>query len=594
MLDPRELFKGVAKDTLKPPPNLTVSQWSDGYRFLENGRWRTSNAEYQRGVMDCLAEGYQKVVLMCGSQLGKSEMLLNCLGYAIHLDPSPMLLVQPTLEMSDSFSKERIAPMIRLSPVLTKLIANPRSRDSGNTTRHKMFPGGFLAMAGANSPAGLASRPIRCLYCDEIDRWSSSAGSEGDPLLIATKRTTNYWNRVVFMCSTPGLKSVSRIYKEWLSSDQRHYLVPCPHCGFMQPLEWDNIVYPEKGGGTPDYSEPKYQCIGCKKEIDEKHKASMISSGQWKTTAASDLAGFHLNQLYSPWRTWSEIAEEYERSKDDPEMYQVFVNTALGLPYEGLVGEKADWERLWHRSQTSDYKLGRIPEKVLLLTAGVDVQGDRLEVSVWGWGRGEEGWLISHDVILGEPMHDEVWQKLDSRLSRVYLHPLGGKFKIKAVCIDTGYLTREVYIQIRKRKNKHWMGIKGYSGNRAAIGRPSWQEISYRGKVIKEGVRIFPLGVDQVKVLLFNRLKNEKPGAKYINFPQNVSETYLEGLCSEIQITKRSRGVEKVVWEKLAGVNNEPLDCAVYSYAAALLAGLSGVNWSRLRAKLTVKKTNDE
>ena len=315
-----------------PPPRLKVSEWADKFRKLspessaEPGQWRTSRAEYQRGIMDAVNDpAVVEVVIMSSAQTGKTESLNNIVAYYITQDPSPMLLLQPTLEMSEAYSKDRLAPMVRDCPNLLDKIGDPRSRKTDNTLLHKTFPGGHITLAGANSPASLASRPVRIVLCDEVDRYPASAGTEGDPVNLAKKRTVTFWNRKLLLTSTPTVKGSSRIEQAFLASDQRRYFVDCPHCQHEQVLVWAGVKWED------DPKAAWYECGNCNRPINNGQKLEMIRGGRWKATAEfKGVAGFHLNELYSPWRTFGDVAGDFLKAKDNPQQLKVWVNTSLG------------------------------------------------------------------------------------------------------------------------------------------------------------------------------------------------------------------------------------------------------------------------
>ncbi len=278
-----------------------------------------------------------------------------------------------------------------------------------------------------------------------------------------------------------------------------------------------------------------------------------------------------------------DIALDFEAARLDPYQFRVWWNTSLGLPFELAEGEKLDWERLYERGQNSDYSQGFVPMGGLILTAGVDVQGDRLECSIWAWGKDMQSWLIQYEVILGDPLKDEVWQQLDQVLLKDYLHESGNTLNVTATCVDSGYNTQDVYAQVKKRKHQHWYAIKGVAGaNRPLVSRPSYQEINYKGRVIKRGIQLYTIGVDTAKETIYARSKIETPPAKYINFPKDLDANWYEGFASEVMVTKHKHGQPYYVWEKLAGVNNEPLDCFIYTLAAAYLAGVTRMRWGKL------------
>lgn len=599
---------GLSLGIATPPPRLTTSEWADTYVRIpseegaEHGEFRTDRAPYQRGIMDSLTEpGVRVVSLMVASQMGKSRAMLNGLGKDIHLEPCPILFLQPTLEMAESFSKERFTPTVRDTPVLAERITT-KSRDVNNTILHKTFPGGHLTFAGANSPSSLASRPVKRLYCDEIDRYPPSAGKEGDPIAIATRRTTNFWNSLIVLASTPTLEETSRISKAYKESDQRRFFVPCPHCGELQTLEWDNFLYPGKGTAKAKPEEIAYKCAHCSELIYERSKSRMVKGGIWKPTATGKPGhlGFQLSAFYSPWQSWIDIGYDFESARKDPGQLQVFWNTVLGLPYRLEGSEEVEWEKLYQRSQSASpnrttFLSWKAPSGVLLLTAGVDVQADRLEVSLWGWGVGEEAWVLGHAQIPGDPKGDSVWESLDNLLGGTFDHEDGGKLKVVAACIDSGFRTQEVYQQVRKRGKKRWFAVKGTSSQtKPLIGRPKPQDFTYEGKRVTRGVKLYEINVDLAKSTLLSRTAIQDPGPKHINFASDLDTNFFEGICSEIQVVKHRGGQAYYAWIKKAGVRNEPLDCAVYAYVAANIAGLPRIRWDAERAKLANQRQTVE
>lgn len=598
MINPK-LLKAASK-AIAPPQRLLPSEWAvQNFRLspeasAEPGNYHWNRAPYQREMLDAIAHPDTKeVVVMASAQTGKSTIELILVGYLIDLAPCPMLWVAPTLEMAEATSKDRLAPMFRDSPCFKGKIKDPRSRDSGNTLLHKSYPGGQLVLAGANSPASLASRPIQVVLVDEADRFPLSAGTEGDPIALAKKRTTTFWNRMVITVSTPTVKGVSRIEKAWAGSDQRRFYVPCPHCGFEQSLSWDNLRYQGKGeldrpSNIPDVM---YFCGACGAGIEEHHKAEMLAAGYWQAGRESGgIVGFHLNELYSPWKSWHDVALDFEAAKSDPMQFQVWVNTSLGEPFEPDTRTRYDWENLLYRSEESDYSQGSVPAGVLFMTAGVDVQGDRLEVGIFGWGEGEECWLIGHYQVYGVPTDSAVWEKTEGLLNAQFDHPLGGKISVSRVFVDTGFETHEVYGQVRMRRN--WFAVKGVAGDRPIVGKPSLQEVNWRGERIKKGIKLYTVGIDKVKEVLLSRCRIDKPGPKYLHLPQDAGRFWCQGFAgSEVRMQKHRNGHPYYVWETVQGVRNEPLDCAVYAFAAAIQAGINRPNFFKGRREvLTVEK----
>ncbi len=561
------LFRNIAK-VLSPPPELTVSQWADKYRKLspessaEPGQWNTDRAPYQREIMDAVIDaGCETVVIMSSAQVGKTELILNTIGYYIDYDPSPILCLQPTLEMAQAFSKDRLAKMIRDMPVLRGKVKDARARDSENTILHKSFPGGHITMVGANSAAGLASRPIRIVLMDEIDRFPPSAGSEGNPIKLAEKRTTTFWNRKKIKVSTPTIKGRSQIETEYLSSSKEEWCVPCPCCGRYQPYEWGRIRI----------SDVTMECKYCGEHFKETEWKER--PGKWIAGAENKRKrGFHLNELASPWKHWEEIIEDFReayrewKEHGDIQKLKVWVNTSLGETWEEK-GESADEDVLLKRREryTAD-----LPDGVLLVTAGVDVQDDRFEVEVTGWGKGYESWGILYRKIPGDLEKEETWDKLEKFLEMELYFESKNSLMIACTCLDTGgHHTTQAYKFLKKmeRKQKLIFGIKGMGGE----GIPLVNKVSTNNI---EKVKIFLLGVDSGKEILMTRLKTVDEGPGYCHFPINADrgydETYIKGLSSEQRVIEFKDGRPILKWKKKSsGTRNEPLDLRNYSTAAA-------------------------
>ncbi|MBM3556076.1 MAG: terminase, partial [Alphaproteobacteria bacterium] len=329
-----------------------------------------------------------------------TEILANTVGYHIEQDPAPIMVVMPTERDAETWSKDRFAPMARDTSCLTGLIADPRSRDGNNKILHKKFPGGHLTLVGANAPSGLASRPIRILLCDEIDRYPFSAGAEGDPVNLARKRTVTFWNRKIVLVSTPTLRGASRIETAFAESDQRRFWVPCPDCGRHQVLAWDRVHWDKAPSGVHRPETARYQCIHCDASWSDARRWAAIRQGEWRTERPfNGVAGFHLNEIYSSWVRFETMVRSFLSAKDQgDEAMKTFVNTSLGETWIET-GEAPDWQRLYERRE--DWQIGTVPSGGLFLTAGADVQKDRIEVSVWAWGRGLTSWFVDHIVIDG-------------------------------------------------------------------------------------------------------------------------------------------------------------------------------------------------
>jgi len=556
---------------IRPEPQIPVAKWADSHRMLpdtaaEPGRWRTSRTPYLREIMDALSTGNlsERLVMMKGAQTGGTEAGLNWLGYIIHNAPGLVMLVQPSLDMVRRNTVTRIDPLIASSPVLRDRVATPRSRDAGNSLFRKSFPGGQLVMTGANSAIGLRSTPVRYLFLDEVDGYPGDADGEGDPVALAIQRTATFkGRRKILMVSTPTLKGFSRIEAAFEESDQRYYHVPCLHCGDMAPITWARICWPE---GRRDQA--YLICEACGGVHREHDKTALLKRGEWRASTQGDgrTAGFHLSALYSPWETWAEIAIEHGKVRKDPPRLQVWVNTKLGESWEDQAGDTVPADPLMARREDWGEDL---PDSVAVLTAGVDVQGDRLEVQVIGWGRDEEAWIIDYRVLWGDPSGPRLWADLDGFLGGSYAHPRAiGDLPIRAAAIDTGgHHTKMAYEFCRTRLARRIWAIKGRSG--PAV--PVWPRRPTRTN--KGKIPLFIVGVDAVKDAVYARLKLVEPGPGTIHFPSRLDADYFRQLTAERVVTRFHKGRPVRSWQlKRDGERNEALDTFVY--ASAALQGL--------------------
>lgn len=554
-------------EVLEPPKPLTISSWAAEKRRLsreasaEPGRWNLDRAPYQRSIMDAISSpGLKRVVLMTSAQIGKTEMLLNTIGYYSEHDPSPIMVVNPTDAMAQAFSKDRLAPMIRDTECLKEIYGMAKSRDTANTILHKQFPGGHITMIGANAPTNLASRPIRILLLDEVDRYPASAGTEGDPVDLADKRTTTFWNRKVVLVSTPTEKGVSRIEKEYLKSSQEEWCVQCPYCGKYTPFKWDNL----------DFKDMMMKCDHCEEKLSEDEWKEQPGMFVAQNPSVTDIRGFHLNEMASPWKRWKDIKQAYlEAVKDKKETgsdykLRTWVNTSLGEPYE-VMGAKADLKDLINRREKYTAEL---PKGVLLLTAAVDVQDDRLEIEVCGWGAGYESWGITYEKLYGNLEKNFIWEELEAFLSKPFTFEDGQALNIACTFIDTGgHFTTQSYkwLKSMQQKKKMIFGIKGMGSN----GIPLLHKKSTNNQY---NVPILILGVNAGKETVLERLYITEYGSGYCHFPENIDrgydQKYMKGLTSEQRIVKDVKGKPTVCWVKRPGARNEPFDLRNYNTAA--------------------------
>jgi phage terminase large subunit GpA-like protein len=539
-----------------------------------------------RAIMDALSPVHpaRRIVFMKAAQVGATEAGNNWIGYVIHHAPGPMLAVQPTVELAKRFSRQRIEPLIEECPSLRERVRPARSRDAGNTVLSKEFPAGLLVLTGANSAVGLRSMPARYLFLDEVDAYPPSADEEGDPVALAEARTRTFsWRAKAFLTSTPMIHGFSRIEREYEASDRRRFFVPCPHCGVLQWLRFERLRW-EKG--KPETAH--YECEACDAAIEEHHKTAMLQAGDWQPTSeASDprTIGFHLSALYSPvgWFSWADIARMWEAAQATDEAKRSFKNGVLGETWIET-GEAPDWQRLYDRRE--GWQIGTVPAHALFLTAGADVQKDRIEVSVWAWGRGLESWLIEHLVIEGGPERAESWDQLSELLDRTWPHAHGAQLGLAKLAIDTGYESPAVYAWARRAGQAQVAPIKGVEGfNRAApVVGPTHVDLTEGGKKLRRGARLWTIAVATFKSETYRYLRLSAPtdeeiaaGAKcpagYVHLPNGTEAEWMKQLVGEQLVTvKTKRGFSRLEWQKLRE-RNEALDCRVYARAAAWIAG---------------------
>ena len=588
---------------------MDVDEWADEYRVLTTktsavaGPWRTDRNPVARIPMKWLSRSHpcHTVTLMLASQVCKTEVGINFVFYLAHLHPRPIIAAQPTRNTAKKFSKQRIRPVIKKTEPIRRLVRgdhNDARKD--DTIYEKDFPGGWLAIIWASSAAEMASMPMGAAFLDEIDRYVEDADGEGDPVDIIKKRLSNFPDSKCLQTSTPTIKGHSRIESEWEKSTQHKIEVPCPHCGVYQVLEWERLDWPE---GEPEKA--KYLCAHCEQLVDDKHKKWMLDRLEPVVVGDGDPGhmGLQANALYSPpgiGVTWAELAREREEAEDDTHQLRVFVNTRLGETFESQ-GEQPDWEKLYFRRE--GYTEGVVPDGGVVLTAGVDVQADRLEVEIVAWGPGLESWSVAYHVIEGDTVSAKPWDDLSGLIEKRYPHESGGDLKISRTFIDSGYRTSKVY---RYSEGYHWMTVtpvKGQSKMVTAISKPRTIDQLPDGTKLKGGMKLIHVGTDHIKRELYGWLGQPLPDDEgddeeveeypegWCHFPEYGKE-YFKQLCAEKEVVRMHRGRPSYVFETTRE-RNEALDCRVYARAAAKAEGLdrwSEKQWKQKRSQIAKPK----
>lgn len=595
----RELVRDAHR-AWKPPPKLSLSEWADEHFYLsaessaQTGRWKT--LPYQRGIMDAFTDPrVTHVSVIKSARVGWTKIVNALVGYSMHQDPCPILVVQPTIDDAKGYSKEEIAPMLRDCPALAKIVyedTEEKTRDS-NTILHKRFPGGVLSLVGANSGAGLRRVSRKRVLLDEVDAYPLSAGDDGDPVRLASKRTEFYVDRKIGAGSTPLLAGASRIEQMFLAGDQRRYFVPCHHCG-----HFDHLVFTERPGGGHfmqfDPDDPDGAHFVCSKNgcvIEHHHKRQMVERGEWRASKPfAGHASFHIwaAYSYSPNASWAQLAKEFlEAKRSGPEQLKTFVNTALGETWQER-GEAPDWERLYQRRER--YEIGTVPDGVKFLTAGVDVQKDRFVYEVVGWGLNRESWSIDAGVLPGDTSNESAWLVLDELLDRRFPGSGDRLFTIRMMALDSGYNTQRVYAWGRRHERNRVMAIKGVSGrdgSRTLLGSPTAVDVNLNGKRITRGYKVWPVGSDVGKGELYGYLRQPVPTdgkpfpVGFCHFPE-LGEDYFKQICSEhlVKVAKKT-GHTVHEWQVIPGRENHYLDARIYARAAASALGIDRIRQPR-------------
>lgn len=589
-----EIVRAAAR-ALRPKVALWPSEWAQQRRVLTGegsaspGRWRNEKVPFAAPIMDALDERHPAwlVVYMASRQVVKSEVGMNWVGQIIDEQPAPTSVLFPGTNLGKSWARLRLNPMIQASPTLSEKIPIGRRSDKTDTLMQKMFPGGHITIGSTYIATDMSSRAIGKLIVDDADRFQRDEGAEGDWLEIALMGLATFgFRRKVYLNSSPGIESLSVINPWWKRSSQGHFYVPCVHCGTMQHLVWEQVKYAD---GRPE--EAQYECNVCAKLIAEHHKTDMLAAGEWRhdfPELENQIIGFHANCLMTPiglGYKWAEHAAAWERSKRDPSKAKVFLNTRLGETHKDP-NEKLDWETLIERREP--FNLRTVPRGCLILTAGVDVQKDRLELQIVGWGREECAWTIDHQLLLGDPTRDEVWDRLDAALSAEFVNVHGVRLRIMAAAIDAGYLQPYVLGFTRGLKHRNIFATKGTGQmGRAIIGSPSYVDAKGRGQRDKRGAELFSIGEATAKAVLHERLRADaqvSPPERHVHFSQELPEEYFRQLAAEVFDPHKRRWVK--IYER-----NESLDTFVGAMVAAMhhavrLHRMDEVAWRRLEEML--------
>lgn len=584
------------RSILKPKSKMNLVEWADEYRFLspessaEPGRFKTSRVEVGRGPMMALTNPkVKKITVQACTQLLKTELINNIVAYHIHQDPCPIIVMQPTISLAEVWGEDRLQNMIRDTPVLKELVVGKKSRDSGNTKDKKNFPGGYVAMIGANSPTELASRPVRIVLCDEVDKYPRSAGKEGDPIKLISERSATFWNsKVIHVCS-PTIEGDSRINEEYKLSNQGIYKVPCPHCSENTEMKWEHIKWEE---GKPETAQ--YYCVECGEAWTEPQRIKAIAKGDFYflKPEVTDHYGFKVSKLSSPWETIPTLAKKFEEAKDSTEKMKTFRNTQIAETFKDS-GEAPEWQRIYRARE--EYKIGIVPLPVVCLTIGADIQKDRIELEVVGFCRNMETYSINYIVLDGDTEKDEVWNKLENEILKMYEHENGKTLPIRMAAIDSGYRSSKVYEFVSRFSLGKVYAVKGSDNLKTAIGSVSDVTVKRDGKKLRRGLRLWNVGVSFLKDELYGQLSKEQPLDKdspfpkgYCHFPE-YDKTYFKMLTAEEKReNKNKNGHSLFEWYKIRE-RNEALDCRVYNLFCSYVLRLRDfkeINWQQLESEM--------
>ncbi|WP_239253259.1 phage terminase large subunit family protein [Candidatus Nitrotoga sp. M5] len=613
-----DLVAQLMRQYMAPPPRIDTAEWAAKYRYIakgpERGPWRNERTPYLVEPMQCASSHapYERVVLWFATQMGKTEVIYNTFMQRIHTDPQDMMIVQPTLQDAQDHSMQRFIPTVLQTPVMQGKVSVRRSRDSSTSWRSRSIQGGFTVFfGGANSASSLASKPLGLAAADEVDKWPADVDNEGDPLGLLEERMSNFSNRLLVVASTCSIKGQSTIESEYEASDQRKYHVPCPHCGEAQILTWGaktewGIKWLKTATGEARPETAVYICRHCAAAIEEHEKKYMLANGLWIPSAPGagmgKRAGFWINKLYSPlgWKSWPALVEgwiganEKKRTGDSAPLKK-FMNSSLAETWEEL-GSGGDSRALSARAE--DYELNTVPYGGLMLVMGVDTQPDRLEARVWAFGRGEESWLVGRHIIYGDPNLDEdtegsPWTRLSEIRRTPIMHASGSQLLIEATCIDSGgHNTHAVYVYCRHHERANVLAVKGASTyGKPVLGKPSMIDVTHRGKTMARSLKLWPIGTDTAKHLIYGRMRVTQVGPGYVHTPKALQGTdeYEQMTAARLKPVVIN-GKSSMRWITPHGTREEGGDCMVYAYAAACHLGIQTFrepSWARRQDKIS-------
>lgn len=624
-MDMRDRLWKAHTEAQKPPIYLPVDQWADKYRFMNETtreKWFTERMEVARGPMQAVTEaGVRVITVMCCTQLMKTELILNTIGRFVHTDPCPILVVQPKDDLARKFGNVRLGQMIKSTPELKARFITEATRDSANTAQHKEFPGGHVSIVSAKSPSNLAMFAIRIVLLDEIDKYDESSGKEGDPVDLAEERMSKYsTNSLSIRVCSPTIKEHSRIEESYKTSDMRKPFVQCPHCNHNQILQFKNVKWDKGEDGIERHETAHYYCDGCGVEWSEFDRHIALENIDWlqtkefKCTNCDHLnkpatwcpnedrlkwsapyeiddvkpsgiahceecgvgtcpnthAGFWANKLYSAFRPISDMVKLWLEAQGNIEKIKTFINTQLAETFEEPGDSIKDIDWLLERREKYH---AQVPEEVGLLTFGADVQNNRIEVEVVGWGLDEESWSIDYKVIPGDPSNPETWQRFDEYIQKAFFYNDGSYTHAVAGCIDLGGgHTQHVANYCRHRINNRIWPIRGVGGDGRSY--PVWPKNPSRAGKIQ--IPFYNVGVDAAKNVVFQRLLIKSPGAGFCHFPHDREEEWFKQLTAERRVKKWKGTRQILVWDNPKKARNEAFDNRVYAYAA--LCGLQAMN----------------